>query len=89
MEASAKRLGQLLEIGIRRYGAAPLAITGGGLFAHHFEVFSRLIGKYTDCRLLSCELPPVYGACRESCRLSGNALPEDFYNNFVNSYKEG
>lgn len=89
VEASAKRLGQLLEIGIRRYGAAPLAITGGGLFAHHFQVFSQLIGKYTDCRLLSCTLPPVYGACRESYRLSGNEPPEDFYNNFVNSYKEG
>ena len=88
LEQSAARLGRLLEIAIHRHGAKPRAIAGGGIFTHYFSVYSGYIRKYTQCRLIPCKLPPVYGACREGCRMDGNPLPREFFENFSETYRE-
>lgn len=87
IDQSAARLGSLLEIAIHRYGAKPRAIAGGGIFTHYFSVYSDYIRKYTQCQLIPCKLPPIYGACRESCRMDGNALPTGFFEHFSKTYQ--
>ena len=86
IDKNAKRLAELLELGVKLHGARPRAVAGGGIFEHHYEVLTRHIKKYTSVETVTVDLPPIYGACRiaasEICEISDN-----FYNNFKESYR--
>ena len=56
------------------------------IFEHFEDIMCRHIQKYSNVKLIITGLPPVYGACRNACALSGNEVPEEFYVNFKNSY---
>ncbi len=86
IEKSARRLAELLNIGVKEYGAAPFAITGGGIFEHYPDIIIPMINKYTSVKLISVDLPPVYGACRASVSLDKGSVCDEFYNNFKMSY---
>ena len=45
-----------------------------------------MINKYTSVKLISVDLPPVYGACRASVSLDKGSVCDEFYNNFKMSY---
>ena len=87
IDRNAKRLAEMFEIGIKTHKARPRAVVGGGLFQHYADVMLPHVAAYTDTHILVCELPPVYGACREARKLMNHDISEDFYTNFQNSYK--
>lgn len=80
---SVRRLAELLELGVRVYGARPCAVAGGGLFSHHGALLQELMAPFTSVRLLISTLPPVYGACRSAFQ---GETGEEFYRNFQESY---
>ena len=85
IDESAKALADLLTAGVRLYGAHPTAITGGGLFRHYPDIMIGRVGAYSDVRLVTCDLPPVYGACKTAC--AGMSVPDrTFYENFRETY---
>ena len=87
IDQNAKRLAEMLNIGVRVHGATPRAIASGGIFEHYTDIMLKHLAKYTDTEILISTLPPIYGACRQARSLLCNIAAEDFYNNFNESYK--
>ena len=87
IDKNAARLGELLEMGKKRYGVSPRAIAGGGIFEHHAEIMRSGIAKYTDTEIIICRLPQVYGACRRARKMLDGVIPDEFFENFKNSYE--
>ena len=85
IDKNAARLAELLNLGIRLYGARPRAVTGGGIFEHYPEIMNNHISKYTVVELVLSKLPPIYGACRIAAKELGD-VNEIFYENFKKSY---
>lgn len=81
---NAKALAELLNRAVELYGVNPVAIASGGLFEHYPDVMSSHIKKYSDVRLLLCDVSPVYGACRNACGADCTVNAEQFYQNFKN-----
>ena len=86
IEQNAKRLAELLELAITKYGASPFAIASGGVIENNTELFLSLIRKYTDVYILVPDVPPIYGACRRAVILS-TSESEHFLENFKKSYR--
>ena len=86
IDRNAKALADLLNAGVKLYGAKPLAIASGGLFEHYGEIITEHIEKYSDVNLKTSDLPPIYGACRSACRMEGCKLADTFYENFKKTY---
>ena len=87
IDNNAKRLAELLDIGVRIHGAEPCAIASGGIFENYGEIMIRHISKYTSVELIICNLPPIYGACRQAHKLLELKISENFYENFEETYK--
>ena len=87
IDRNAKRLAEMLNIGVRVHGATPRAVASGGIFEHHTEIMQKHIAKYTDVEIVISTLPPIYGACRQAHKLIGECEPTEFLNNFKESYK--
>lgn len=88
VDRNAKRLGELLTMGIHKYHAHPRAIASGGIFEHYADIILPHLSNYTDATIVICDLPPVYGACRQAHKYLGTRVPENFYNNFKTTSKE-
>ena len=86
IDDNARALADLLNDGVALYGVKPLALASGGLFDHHRDIMLSHIAKYTDVKLKTIELPPIYGACRGACALSESSVSKDFFDNFKRSY---
>lgn len=86
IDRNAKRLAELLNIGISKYNARPAAVVGGGMFERHMEIIHKHIAKYTDTELVSSGLPPIYGACRRARKMSDDVVSDTFYENFKKTY---
>ena len=86
IENTARRLGELLDLGAKIYGTKKKALAGGGMFEHYSNVILPMIAKYTDVQIKVCDTPPVYGACRSSIRLCGMEIPDSFEENFRKGY---
>ena len=87
IEKNTERLAELLNIGIDQYGARPRAVAGGGIFEHYWDIMTENIGKRTETELVSVGLPQIYGACRRALTAICESVPEEFYDNFKNSYR--
>lgn len=87
IDKTAARLGELLELGRKKYGVRAKAIAGGGIFEHHTEIMLSHIKKYTDTEIIICRLPQVFGACRRARRLFDKKIPDNFFENFKKSYE--
>ncbi|MBQ9115817.1 MAG: XRE family transcriptional regulator [Clostridia bacterium] len=87
INTSAQALAKLLNIGVKVHGAEPIAIANGGLFSHYSDIMIQNINKYTDVKLITSELPPVYGACKMARTMTGDVISEEFYQNFKASYR--
>lgn len=81
---NAKALAELLNRAVELYGVNPVAIASGGIFEHYPKVMTSHIKKYSDVRLLLCDVSPVYGACRNACGADCTVSAEQFYQNFKN-----
>ncbi|MBE6553251.1 MAG: XRE family transcriptional regulator [Ruminococcaceae bacterium] len=86
IDKNAKALAELLNAGVRLYGATALAIASGGLFEHNGDIIAEHIGKYSNVNLKMSDLPPIYGACRSACRMEGCKPVDAFYENFKKTY---
>lgn len=86
IDKNAKALAQLLNAGVRLYGADKVAIASGGIFEHYADIMKEHVGKYSDVVLKVTDLPPIYGACREACKIGGCEISDDFYVNFKRTY---
>ena len=87
IDQNAKRLAEMLNIGVRVHGAIPKAVASGGIFEHHTEIMLKHLKKYTDVEIVISTLPPIYGACRQAHKLIGECDSTEFLNNFKESYK--
>ena len=86
IDQNAKRLAEMLNIGVRVHGATPKAVASGGIFEHHTEIMLNHLKKYTDVEIVISTLPPIYGACRQANKLLGECESTEFLNNFKESY---
>ena len=87
IDENARRLAELLNLGVEKHGAVPKAIASGGIFEHHWDVMLPSIAKYSDTEIVLCNLPPIFGACRQAYKLLAEQTPDDFYKNFNETYK--
>lgn len=86
IDRNAKALAELLNAGVRLYGAEKVAIASGGIFEHYPDIMNEHIGKYSDVMLNVIDLPPIYGACKVACRIAGCEISDEFYSNFKKTY---
>ena len=86
IEKTATRLAELLNLGVNKYGARPVAVVGGGLISHYEDLLLPRIRAHTAVELHRFDLPPVLGACRVAWRMLNGKCHEGFYENFKNSY---
>lgn len=87
IEKNAARIGELLELGISKYGARPRAIGGGGVFENYTEIMLDHIKKYTDTEIKVTKLPQVFGACRMARKMLDGNVHDSFFENFRISYE--
>lgn len=85
LENNASRLALLLDTAISTYGA-PSQIVGGGSFLG-CDLYRNMVEKLAHIQIEMPTLPPAYGACVEALRLDGVQPDENFYKNFMNSYR--
>ena len=88
VDKNAAALAELLERGVKLYGAKRIAVASGGVFEHYGDIMCPEIAKYTDVKLIVSELSPIYGACRRACALSETAISDSFCDNFKKTYGE-
>ena len=86
IERSAKHLGELINLGIKKYNAKPIVIAGGGIFDNYSHILLPHLKKYTEAQIVISGLPPVYGACRKCREILGGEISQSFYENFKESY---
>ncbi|MBE6668033.1 MAG: XRE family transcriptional regulator [Ruminococcaceae bacterium] len=86
IDRNARALAELLNAGVRLYGANPIAIASGGLFEHYGEILRSHIEKYSSVALLVNDLPPVYGACKQACLSVSCELSDKHSDNFRKTY---
>lgn len=87
IDDNAKALAKLLNAGVELYGANPIAIANGGLFTHYTDIMLKHIEKYSEIKLITSNLPPIYGACKSAYLMVSSDITSDFYDNFKNTYK--
>ncbi|MBQ8341701.1 MAG: XRE family transcriptional regulator [Clostridia bacterium] len=86
IERNAKALAELLNTGVRLYGAKPVAIASGGIFEHYGHIMLPHIKAYSNVALLVNDLPPIYGACKNACEIATCETSDKFYENFKKTY---
>ena len=85
IDRNAKKLSELLNLGVSLYNVKPYAIAGGGIFERHTEIMIHHMKKYTKVKLVIMEIPQIYGACRIAAEELG-CTSCNFYENFKKSY---
>jgi len=86
IDENAKRIAGLLSDAVRLYDVKRKAVAGGSIFTNYADILKNHIAKYTDVQVIVPDTTPIYGACRQSVKLSGIEIPSSFENNFKNSY---
>ena len=86
IDKNAKALAELLNAGVRLYGAKNVAIASGGIFEHYPDIMREHVEKYSDVVLKIVDLPPIYGACKSACKIGGGEISDEFYHNFKKTY---
>ena len=88
IDQNTQRLAELLNTGVKLYGASPIANASGGLFQHYSDIMLPHMAQHTAVKLLVSDLPPIYGACRKACMLADRQTSDSFQQNFNKSYQE-
>ena len=66
IDRNAKRLGELLNLGVKLHAARPRAVVSGGILENYGDIMLPHLKRYTDTEIVLGTLPPVYGACRRA-----------------------
>lgn len=85
LRQNAQRLAVLLKAAVERYDAPRQAVAAGSFWKA--EVFCNMVQELSGVALQIPELPPIYGACIEAMRLAEIPIPENFYENFITTYR--
>lgn len=85
LRQNAQRLAVLLKAAVERYDAPRQAVAAGSFWKA--DMFRTMVQEASGVELLIPELPPIYGACIETMRLAQLPIPENFYENFVVTYR--
>ena len=85
LRENAERLAMLIRDAIKNHGT-PVQIIATGDFLGN-SMFRELVEQYAGVKLTIPENPPVYGACVEALRAEKLSVPEEFLQNFTDSYK--
>ncbi len=88
IDRNAMALAKMLNRGMDLYKVNPIALANGGIFEHHAEIMQSHITKYSNIKLIINDLPPIYGACRNACKMEQIEFDNAFYTNFKKSYGE-
>ena len=86
IDKNAKALAELLNAGVRLYGATPIAIAAGGVFEHYGDIMIPYIEKYSNVKIAVKTIPPICGACINACEMIVGERSREFYENFKKSY---
>lgn len=86
IDKNAKALAELLNSGVKLYGARPAAIASGGIFEHYADIMTDRIGRHSDVKLIISKLPPIYGACVNAYSMLKCERSAEFYENFKKTY---
>ena len=81
----AAAMAELLKAAVERYDAPNRAVAAGSFWKA--DMFRSMVQEMSGVELLIPELPPIYGACIETMRLAQLPIPENFYENFVMTYR--
>lgn len=84
LQDNAKRLALLIRTAVARHGV-PREIVASGSFLKN-ELFCTMVEEQAGVKLVMPELPAVYGACIEALRAEGLQIPQEFHQNFIDSY---
>lgn len=88
IEKNAAHLAKLVNTALSKYNCGRDVVVGGGLIQNCKEVLLPLIQKDVpeDVHFIFPQLPPIYGACVECCRIIDLHPDEMFYRNFYDNY---
>ena len=85
LRENAGRLALLIKTAVSRLGIQGEIVAAGSFLKN--DLFRKMVEEQAGVRLMIPDLPPVYGACIEALRAGEVAIPENFHQNFVDSYK--
>ena len=85
LQENAERLSMLIRDAIRSHGVPSQLVATGDFLSH--GMFRELVEQYAGVRLTIPENPSVYGACVEALRAEKLPLPQDFAQNFAETYR--
>ena len=88
LRKNAARLSLLINTAIEKYDCGRHVVACGGLIENCTEVFLPMIEDTLaeKVEFIFPSVPPVYGACVESCRIANIAQGQDFYETFSQEY---
>ena len=84
LRENAERLSLLIRDAVRNHGMPAQLIATGDFLSN--DMFRELVEQYAGVRLTIPETPCVYGACVEALRAEKLSIPENFQQNFADSY---
>lgn len=87
---NAKHLAELINAATEQYHCGNSIVACGGLFDNCKEILLPIIREYIghDIDFIFPEVPPVYGACVECCRMMKMTPDMGFYHTFYQEYKK-
>ena len=85
LDENAKRLATLIKSAVDKHNAPREFIAAGGFFNN--LTFKKRVENFSDTKLITPDMPPVYGAAVECMRLIGLTANEEFKKNFKESYR--
>ena len=86
IDQNSKALAELLNAGVKLYGASPVTIASGGVFENYGQIMVSHIENYSTVKLIIKDLPPICGACKNACTMVSSNISDDFYENFKRTY---
>lgn len=88
IQKSADHLALLIDTAMKKYECGNSVVACGGLIEHFREILVPMIEKslQSQVEFVFPDVPPVYGACVESCRRAGIMPGKSFYEIFCTEY---
>jgi len=88
LRKNAAHLALLINTAMKNYSCGSSVVACGGLIEHFRDVLLPMIEDRLDMKVdfIFSKVPPVYGACAESCRRVKILPDRDFYETFCKAY---
>ena len=88
IQKNVSHLALLINTAQKLYQCGNEIVACGGIFDHRRDVLIPMLEQLVsaDIKFIIPELPPVYGACVECCRMMDIIPNQEFYDTFYNTY---